>query len=76
MGRLLALCAGILVLAMLVPAAWPQETPTPAVPQAPAAPEDPLANAIAAVKARAAARRTSSRRRAAIWWISAKSRAR
>jgi hypothetical protein len=56
MGRLLALCAGILVLAMLVPAAWPQETPTPAVPQAPAAPEDPLANAIAAVKARAAAK--------------------
>jgi len=50
MGRLLALCAGILVLATFIPVAWPQEAPTPA------APEDPLANAIAVVKAPAAAK--------------------
>ena len=50
MGRLLALCAGILVLAMLVRAGWSQETP------APAPPVDPLAQALAAVKSPAAMR--------------------
>ena len=64
MGRPLALCAGVCVLAMLVPAAWPQAAPTPATtaapeqPAAPAAPEDPLAAAMATVKAPVVARAT------------------
>ena len=63
MGRLLALCAGIFALATLVPAAWSQEAPAPATtaaPEQPAAPcaEDPLANALATVKAPAVARAT------------------
>ena len=41
MGRLLALCAGILALATLVPAAWSQETPAPA---------DPLAQALTVIQ--------------------------
>ncbi len=61
MGCPLARCAAVFALAMLVPAAWPQEAPAPATTAAaetPAPSEDPLAAAIAAVKAPAVARAT------------------